>query len=173
MLRRPLLVPLILLSACQAAETSSSPPANEIAEPAPVEQPAPAFAPPASEAAPDVATPAGESSAEAAAAVAKAYYAAIEAGRYADAWAMRWEGGDESEFVESFARYAEYHATVGAPGQMQGAAGSSYVEVPVQTYGRLKSGEPFSSAGTVTLRRVNDVPGSTAAQRRWRIYSRG
>ena len=44
------------------------------------------------------------------------------------------------------------------------------VEVPVQLYGRMKDGKPFGSAGTITLRRANDVPGATAAQRRWRIY---
>ena len=45
------------------------------------------------------------------------------------------------------------------------------MEIPVQLYGQMKSGESFGSAGTVTLRRVNDVPGATAAQRRWRIYT--
>ena len=52
------------------------------------------------------------------------------------------------------------------------AAGSLYVEVPVQTYGKLQDGTPFSSAGTVTMRRSNDVPGATAEQRRWRIHTR-
>jgi hypothetical protein len=35
----------------------------------------------------------------------------------------------------------------------------------------LKNGESFGSAGTVTLRRVNGVPGATPAQLRWRIYT--
>jgi hypothetical protein len=51
-------------------------------------------------------------------------------------------------------------AEVGAPGSLEGAAGSSYVDVPVRIGGL---------AGTATLRRVNDVPGSTEAQRRWHI----
>ena len=59
----------------------------------------------------------------------------------------------------------------GSRHEVQGAAGSSYVEIPVQLYGQMKNGESFGSAGTVTLRRVNDVPGATAAQRRWRIYT--
>jgi len=53
---------------------------------------------------------------------------------------------------------------------MEGAAGSSYVEMPVRMYGKLRAGGPFSSLQTVTLRRVNDVPGSTEEQRRWHIY---
>jgi len=66
--------------------------------------------------------------------------------------------------VESFGKYETYHANVGAPSQPQEAGGSLYVEVPVQIYGRLKNGESFSSAGSVTLRRK-------AAEREWRIYS--
>lgn len=110
-------------------------------------------------------------------AVTQAYFDAIASREYQAAWALRWKGeGDGTEsweaFRDAYDLYAEHHATVGIPGPVEGAAGSLYVEVPVQLYGRMKSGEPFSSAGTVTLRRVNDVPGSTAEQRRWRIYSR-
>jgi hypothetical protein len=52
---------------------------------------------------------------------------------------------------------------------MEGAAGSSYIDVPLQLTGRMK-GEEVALAGTATLRRVNDVPGSTELQRRWHIY---
>src|SRR3546814_1224316 len=65
------------------------------------------------------------------------------------------------EFKESFSKYQEYHANIGAPGRIEGAAGSLYVEVPVQVYGRLNTGEEFNMLGSVQLRRVNDVPGST------------
>lgn len=41
----------------------------------------------------------------------------------------------------------------------------------MQLYGRLKDGKEFSSRGTMILRRVNDVPGSTEEQRRWRIMN--
>ena len=103
------------------------------------------------------------------------YYALIEDGKYQEAWRLRTPGEGETaaEFATGFARYAEYHALVGTPSEISGAAGSLYVEVPVQIYGRLKDGKPFSSAGTVTLRRSNDVPGSTAEQRRWHIYTSG
>ena len=56
------------------------------------------------------------------------------------------------------------------PGDPEGAAGSSYVDIPVQLDGRLKDGKEFHSLGSMTLRRVNDVDGSTAEQRKWHIY---
>jgi homogentisate 1,2-dioxygenase len=46
----------------------------------------------------------------------------------------------------------------------EGAAGSIYVTMPVLFYAGSKR-----SAANVILRRVNDVPGSTEAQRRWHI----
>lgn len=174
---------LLLLGSCGEGGTESAPPrdsANEAVAPAAPNQ----FAPPTpnepsgltDDRAPVAEKPIDEKSAEGAAQVLQTYYALIEAGRYDEAWALRSPGasGPESKaaFVRSFAPYAEYHATIGTPGPIQGAAGSLYVEVPVQTYGRMKEGTPFSSAGTVTLRRANDVPGSTAAQRRWHIYAR-
>ena len=58
---------------------------------------------------------------------------------------------------------------IGKPGDMEGAAGSSYVTVPVIFYGKTKTGGSFRRAADVILRRVNDVPGSTEAQRRWHI----
>jgi hypothetical protein len=118
--------------------------------------------------------PFAETGAQGAADVVQAYYALLEARRHADArrlWSGEGEasGTDEAAFAARFARYADYHARIGAPGTIEGAAGSLYVEVPVLLYGRLKKGEPFRRRATVTLRRVNDVPGATAAQRRWHI----
>jgi hypothetical protein len=122
-------------------------------------------------------TPFTEKSAQGAAQVLQTYFALIEQGKYDEAWKLRWQGrGDDADsaeaFAKSFEQYAEYHASVGAPGDISGAAGSAYVDVPVQIYGRTRDGKPFATAGTVTLRRVNDVPGSSAEERRWRIYSR-
>jgi hypothetical protein len=42
--------------------------------------------------------------------------------------------------------------------------------VPVLIYGRRKTGEAVHELGEATLRRVNDVPGSTPEQRAWHIY---
>jgi hypothetical protein len=113
-------------------------------------------------------------SAQGAANVLQTYYALVEQGKYEEAFALRSPSLDEptlAEFAASFDQYDEYHAQIGAPSEISGAAGSLYVEVPVQIYGRMRDGKPFSSAGTVTLRRSNDVPGSTPEQRQWRIFT--
>jgi hypothetical protein len=82
----------------------------------------------------------------------------------------RASGLSEPQFIAAYDKYAEIHSEVGAPGQMEGAAGSSFVDIPFRVYGKQNSGGPFNLIGTITLRRVNDVPGSTDAQRRWHIY---
>ena len=107
--------------------------------------------------------------------VLQSYAALLEQGRLADARRLWGEGGAGSGlspqgFEEAFGKYAEIHAEIGAPGSVEGAAGSAYVDIPIRFYGKLKAGRDFSSAGSATLRRVNDVPGSTAEQRRWHIY---
>ena len=117
--------------------------------------------------APAVAAPApGGNSAEAAAATLRTYYRLIEAGRYEAAWQLRErpaKRGDASAFARAFSGYSQYRATIGAPSPVVEAGGSLYVEVPVQTYGVTRQGKPFSSAGTVTLRRPDK-------QGEWRIY---
>ncbi|PSJ38419.1 hypothetical protein [Allosphingosinicella deserti] len=130
---------------------------------------------------PDDRTPVSEASfaatsAQGAANVVQTYFALLEGGKYGDAWRLWSDGGRASgmsreAFAASFGKYSEYHAQIGAPGSIEGAAGSLYVEVPVVVYGRLKSGAEVHMNGPVTLRRVNDVDGSTAEQRKWHIAS--
>ena len=62
-----------------------------------------------------------------------------------------------------------YHAETGAPGAIEGAAGSLYVEVPLVVYGRLATGGEFHQSGRVVLRRVDNVPGAPPEQLHWRI----
>jgi hypothetical protein len=115
-----------------------------------------------------------ETSAQGAANVVETYYALLKADRASEAFRL-WSGGGEASglsepaFAERRRRYRDYHAKVFAPGAIEGAAGSLYVDVPVRSYGHDADGRAFSRRGTVTLRRVNDVPGSTAEQRRWHI----
>jgi hypothetical protein len=102
----------------------------------------------------------------------------IEQRKFAEARQLWSDGGkasglSEAEFIAAYDKYAEIHSEVGAPGQMEGAAGSAYVEIPFRLYGTLETGKPFNLVGPVTLRRVNDVPGSTEEQRRWHIYQSG
>ncbi|HEY0629254.1 MAG TPA: hypothetical protein VGD23_07995 [Sphingomicrobium sp.] len=113
-------------------------------------------------------------SAQGAGQVLQSYAALLEQGRFAEARRLWSDGGqasgmDEDAFALLFGKYAEVHAEIGAPGQMEGAAGSAYVDIPVRFYGKRQDGSAFSAVGTATLKRVNDVPGSTEAQRRWHI----
>lgn len=117
-----------------------------------------------------------ETSAQGAANVLRTYFALLEQARYREArnlWSDsgRSTGTSADAFAGTFDEYQEYHATIGAPGRIEGAAGSLYVDMPVQLYGRLANGEPFRMRGSATLRRANEVPGSTVEQRKWRIAS--
>jgi hypothetical protein len=116
-------------------------------------------------------------SAQGAAQVVQGYYGLLEEKRFEDAQDL-WdpEGAigaqDDAHFEARFRGFGEIHANIGAPFDPEGAAGSSYVTVPVQLYGRIKAnGKPFYTLRQVVLRRVNDMPGSTETQRRWHIES--
>lgn len=108
--------------------------------------------------------PAAAGSAQAAATVTETYYALLESGKSAEAAALRRDGA-----VEDVTRFRTLAASIGAPGRVEGAAGSLYVEVPVVLYGRLANGAEYHASGKAVLRRVNDVPGATPAQLAWRI----
>ncbi|MDB5703141.1 MAG: hypothetical protein JWN66_257 [Sphingomonas bacterium] len=131
---------------------------------------------------PDDRTPISEApftpdSAQGAANVVQTYYALLGEGKYRQAWTLWDDGGKASgmspqAFAASFARYFQYHANVGAPGDVDAGAGQRYVTVPVQVYGRLKQGAtPVNMLGSVTLHRVGDIDGATAAQKSWHIRS--
>lgn len=133
--------------------------------PPPVEPPAPGTP----GGLPDDRTPISEApftpeSAQGAANVVQTFYALLEAGRAAEAAKLMRNGAPPD-----VSRYSGYHAQIGAPGRIEGAAGSLFVEVPVVVYGRLKAGREVHQSGKAVLGRVNDVPGSTPDQRQWRI----
>jgi len=149
------------------AETKGTPEPT----PSPVKSEAPTSAPTSTARAVVSEAPFTDKSAQGAANVVQTYFALIEAKKYDEAYAL-WQGRSgltPAAFAAQFARYRSYHAEVYKPGQIEGAAGSSYVEIPIKTYGVTARGEKFEEPGVVTLRRVNDVDGSTAAQRRWHI----
>lgn len=128
---------------------------------------------------PDDRTPVSEkpfaaSSAQGAADVVQTYYALLAERRFASAWGLWWDGGRASgmsrdAFVERQSAYLEYRAQVGAPGRIEGAAGSLYVTVPISVAARPRRGRDLHFAGTVVLRRVNGISGSRPGQRLWRI----
>ncbi len=110
-----------------------------------------------------------------AAQVVERYVAAVERKDYAAAQAQWGKGSPESAlspaaFAAQFARFSEYHANIGGPSNPEGTAGSLYVTVPLQIYAReAATGKPWYALRSVILRRVNDVPGATDAERDWHI----
>ncbi|WP_294123780.1 hypothetical protein [Sphingomonas sp.] len=113
-------------------------------------------------------------SAEGAGQVVQLFGGLLEQRKFADAYRLwsdngRSSGMTEAQFIAAYAKYSEIHSEVGRPGDSEGAAGSIHIDVPIRLYGKTTSGDPFNMVGTVTVRRVNDVPGSTEEQRRWHI----
>jgi len=122
--------------------------------------------------------PIDPASAEAAGQTVQRYGGLLEQRKFAQArkvWGQDGQasGLSESQFAAAYDKYATIHSEVGKPTDMEGAAGSIYITVPFRLYGTLKSGGAFNMVGPLTLRRVNDVPGSTQAQRRWHIEKSG
>jgi hypothetical protein len=93
----------------------------------------------------------------------------LNAGRFNDAYMLLGPNAPpRPQFDERFKGYSSLSVSSGAAGLQEGAAGSIYVSVPLKVSGRLH-GQQVDKDGTAVLRRVNDVPGSTEAQRRWHI----
>lgn len=112
---------------------------------------------------------------EAAVATLAEYYQAIAGGDYAEAYAL-WQGGGETsgqsfeEFRAGFAETERVSIEIGAPGRVEGAAGSRYVEIPVTVSAIHADGTEQCFRGSYALRR-SVVPGATAEQRLWRLYT--
>lgn len=98
------------------------------------------------------------------------YFALLGRHQYAAALRLRLNDVPLARFAAAFRPYRTYHARVGRTGDAEGAAGSSYTEVPVTVFGRLRNGRAFSERGSVTMRMVHPIEGTTAAERRWHIY---
>jgi hypothetical protein len=106
---------------------------------------------------------------EAAAVVVSDYGALVERGAFAEA-AKHWTNATAAaQFTTNLEDYPKFKLTAGKPEDEEGAAGSIFISVPVTLDLTLRSGSPYQMTCKATLRRVNDVPGSTAEQRRWHI----
>ncbi|WP_294261120.1 hypothetical protein [uncultured Sphingomonas sp.] len=113
--------------------------------------------------------------AEQAADTVRLYYDAINARDYPVAYAQ-W-GGEGQASGKSYADFARGFADtvsvkVSAREQaVEGAAGSLYATVPVTVDATLADGRRQRFTGSYVVRRVNDIDGSTAEQRRWHLQS--
>lgn len=182
---------LTLLAGCGGApektnETLTAPDtSNDVlpAAEAPAPTPAPTSTPDESAAATAAApTPADDDgmtiddTAQGAAALIRHYYADLDRGDFRAAYGRWGNDGQDShqsfaDFKRGFAETATTSVDVGTPGDGEGGAGSIYIDVPVTVRARLKDGTEQRFTGHYSLRRINDVDGSTQAQRRWHIYS--
>ena len=132
----------------------------------PAAPPPPAPHPPAL---PEPKGPIDPKSVEAAGQVVQQYGALIEQSRWTASRDL-WSSADAAKaFERNFRTYADLHLEIGDLGEPEGAAGSIYVTEPVTFYGKKNEGGEYRRAAQVMLRRVNDVPGSTEAERRWHI----
>jgi hypothetical protein len=104
------------------------------------------------------------------------YYAAIARHDYTAAY-RSWDrrgaasGKTLAAFTHGFARTRLVCARVGDAVDGEGAAGSSFVAVPVDVRAVLSNGTHQHFVGRYVLRRVNDVPGASAEQLRWHLFS--
>lgn len=125
---------------------------------------------------PAAAEPAKDDDAKAAADVIRSYYAAINAKEYRKAFEL-WSGkGGASgktfeHFAAGFGETASSKVTIPDElGEIEGAAGSRYITVPVTVTSKSIAGAAETYAGEYVLRR-SVVDGATADQRAWRISS--
>lgn len=108
-------------------------------------------------------------------AVVRAYYEAINAGSFDRAHAL-WAGGGEAsgqspqQFAAGFDDTSKVAVEFMAPGRIDAAAGSRYIEVPVALRATHDDGSVQHYVGAYTLRRAV-VDGATDEQRAWRIAS--
>lgn len=163
---------LVAVASCGPRQEPPPPTNNSTAPVIPAPSAPPAVADSAAEARKPAATlpepkgPIDPKSAEAAGRVVQHYGALIEQGRWAEAENLWGDPAAAQAFERRLKGSSTVHMEIGAPGDMEGAAGSSYVTVPATFYHESKSDRLPTK---VILRRVNDVPGWTEAQRRWHI----
>ena len=102
------------------------------------------------------------------------YYRWINQKKYAGAfgiWEKREDGNAANgqsfeKFENGFSETASVSVEIGELGEIEGAAGSNYIEIPVVISAMTKSGQAQKFAGTYTMRSSN-----MADDKSWYIYS--
>lgn len=171
-----------VLAGCEAAPTPNNTGTKSAATPSPTATAASANTPPASANASAPPTlglsplPPDAAGVQAAIDVIHEYYNAINARDYKKAYEL-WSGNGEAskqtfeQFRDGFANTASVEIdTSGEPGDLEGAAGSQYVTIPLLIKAKTKDGKDQKFWGQYVLRR-SMVDGATPEQRMWRIYS--
>lgn len=104
------------------------------------------------------------------------YYDAINAHDFATAYAQWGSEGQASgksleSFSQGFAHTLSASVTIGKANDVEGAAGSLYITVPVTVDARLDSGGHQRFTGSYVLRRVNNVDGASMESLQWHLQS--
>ena len=167
------------LSACAPAD-QPVPASADVHAPDQAVAEVPAAAPPTTTPAQEAATPADQASRDqatpsAARQVVIDYYAAIDARDYAKAYALWSDGGAASgqsygHFSGGYANTRSVRASVGEPFDEEGAAGSRYIQVPVELKALQQDGSERDYRGRFTLRAVM-ADGASEEQRHWHLAS--
>jgi hypothetical protein len=160
------------MTACARTDHAASAPATvpeTAVAAAPSPEPAMGTAPETTAEPGDAATPA------AARQVVVDYYAAIDAGDYAKAYALWSNDGAASgqtfeHFSGGYANTKSVRAIVGEPTDEEGAAGSRYIQVPVELSAPQRDGSERRYRGRFTLRAVV-ADGASQEQQRWHLAS--
>jgi len=160
MQRTAIAISAALLAACNQQARQNQAPSNAPEPAAPSKEAATAPAKPAQLSEPK--GPIDPKSVEAAGQIVQSFGALIEQHRLAEAAKLWGNSAAATTFVRGLPH--DVHLEIGDLGETEGAAGSIYTTMPVTFYG-----DKYRRKADVILRRVNDVPGSTEAQRRWHI----
>ena len=162
------LIPIVLLAlaACDARAPETAEPLNP-APAAEAERPVPAVAAASDLAAPKL-VPAAEKGVKGARNVLLEWARALERRDFARADAQWGMGADQAGSAAQFVSFKSLTVALGE-GAIEGGAGSLYYEVPVTVTGPGADGTAQKFAGSVTVRRVNDVDGASAEQLRWHL----
>jgi hypothetical protein len=108
-------------------------------------------------------------------AVIRRYYAAINVKKYKIAFNL-WSGADSgtiptgqtyAQFKAGFKNTRSVSVKTGTPGEIEGAAGSSFIEIPVKVKTVSKTGAVKHFAGRYTLRKSNVEGGDP----NWKLFS--
>jgi hypothetical protein len=107
--------------------------------------------------------------------VIQSYYDAINRRDFRSAFLLWGDSGRASgksfaQFQSGFADTDSSHVEIGEAGQVEGAAGSRYAEIPVTIHAWKRDGGAQEFSGHYVVQRAV-VDGASDAQRRWHLYS--
>lgn len=108
-------------------------------------------------------------------AVIRTYYAAINALDYGRAYALWSDGGRASgqspdQFASGFGDTSVVMVDIGAPGAVESAAGTRFIQIPVSLRAQQTDGSSRRFEGQYVMRRAM-VDGASDVQHQWRIAS--